>query len=120
MRNVELQVAGDILIAELAGEIDHHNAGDIRKEIDGALEKLNIKNMIIDYTGVDFMDSSGIGLIMGRYKNINGRNGRLVIIPGSAYISRILGLSGIFGIVHKSRNIETAVEYISKNGGLKS
>jgi stage II sporulation protein AA (anti-sigma F factor antagonist) len=66
------------------------------------------------------MDSSGIGLVMGRYKNIRRKNGTIVVVPGSQYVSRILGLSGIFSIVPKSRSCSMAVQYISEKGGMRS
>lgn len=117
MKNIQFDIDDNILIANLAGEIDHHNASMIRSQIDEIMAETNINNLVLDYSRVTFMDSSGIGLAIGRYNNIRKNQGNIVIIPGSQYISRILGLSGIFGIIPKSKSTKLAVEYISAKGG---
>jgi stage II sporulation protein AA (anti-sigma F factor antagonist) len=119
VKNIHFDIADDILIANLWGEVDHHNASIIRSEIDSAMKAFHTKNLVLDYSHVSFMDSSGIGLAMGRYNSVRSMNGTLVIIPGSQYVSRILGLSGIFGIVPKSKSVRLAVEYINEKGGKK-
>lgn len=120
MKNIKIEIEDGALIAALYGELDHHVVSEIRQEIDEVLEHYHIKNLVLDYSGVSFMDSSGIGLVMGRYKNIKRRNGEIVIVPGSQYVSRILGLSGIFSMVPKSRTRNLAMEYISGKDGERS
>jgi stage II sporulation protein AA (anti-sigma F factor antagonist) len=120
MKNLEMKMKNGILIAELSGEIDHHIATEMRNEIDSAMEHYNLRDLVLDYSKVSFMDSSGIGLVMGRYKNVRRKNGTIVVVPGSQYVSRILGLSGIFSIVPKSRSCSMAVQYISEKGGMRS
>lgn len=117
LKNIYFDTVDDILIACLSGEIDHHNAGSLRSEIDAAIRAFNSKHLVLDYSQVDFMDSSGIGLAMGRYRNIRKNNGIMVIVPGSEYISRIFGLSGIFGTIPKSKNQMMAVGFITEKGG---
>ena len=63
------------LTAYISGEIDHHSAKSIRKEIDINVEKLKPTDLYLDFSKVDFMDSSGIGLVMGRYKLQSERGG---------------------------------------------
>lgn len=70
MRNVEFDIEEGALIASLSGEIDHYAAADMRREIDSAMERSRLKDLVLDYSGVSFMDSSGIGLVMGRYQNV--------------------------------------------------
>lgn len=120
MNQLEMEIVDGTLIAALSGEIDHHSASGIRKDIDATMEHYRVRNLIMDYSGVSFMDSSGIGLVLGRYKRVRKWNGTLVVIPGSSYISRVLGLSGIFGMVPKSRNRSLALEYITARGGIRS
>ena len=120
MRNVEFDIEEGALIASLSGEIDHYAAADMRREIDSAMERSRLKDLVLDYSGVSFMDSSGIGLVMGRYQNVKRKNGTMVVVPGSRYVSRVLGLSGIFSMVPKSRTRGLAVEYISGKGGGRS
>ena len=59
-------IKGKILIAELLGEVDHHVAAKARADIDETMEGYGSKDLIFDFSKVTFMDSSGIGLIMGR------------------------------------------------------
>ncbi|MCL1924288.1 MAG: anti-sigma factor antagonist [Defluviitaleaceae bacterium] len=81
-------------IAEITGDIDNHSAAFIRKNIDDEYSKANANDIILDFKGVTFMDSSGIGLIMGRYKNLKP-NGKIYISNVNSDIKRILKISGI-------------------------
>lgn len=67
------------LTAFLRGEIDHHTAGRLREEIDGAVVRGGITALTLDFTDIGFMDSSGIGLILGRYKTMCARGGTLKV-----------------------------------------
>jgi stage II sporulation protein AA (anti-sigma F factor antagonist) len=65
---VRLQILDDQITAYLSGEIDHHTAAPMREEIDETAQRVQPKLLILDFSGVTFMDSSGIGLVMGRYR----------------------------------------------------
>ena len=68
--SVEINVTGEVVTAYLNGELDHHTARLMREEIDNAIE-LNMPTLLVlDFGGVSFMDSSGIGLVMGRYRSL--------------------------------------------------
>ncbi|HZJ78666.1 MAG TPA: anti-sigma factor antagonist [Clostridia bacterium] len=83
------------ITAFLSGEIDHHNAVHIRESIDDAVEKKCPKILRIDFSDVTFMDSSGVGLVMGRYKKIKDYGGKIELINMSQYIYKVMKLSGI-------------------------
>ncbi len=83
------------LRAMLYGEIDHHIAPRIRSEIDMKCESLRPAVLILDFKSVSFMDSSGIGLIMGRYRCISLLGGRLEVVNIPATLKKIITLSGI-------------------------
>ncbi|MBQ4562293.1 MAG: anti-sigma factor antagonist [Clostridia bacterium] len=83
-----------ILIINISGDIDHHSAGSLREEIDTDLYLYRAKTVIMDLGGVDFMDSSGLGLILGRYTKINDLGGRLIIANPDDSVSKILALAG--------------------------
>jgi stage II sporulation protein AA (anti-sigma F factor antagonist) len=83
------------MTAVLSGEIDHHSAREIRGEIDEAASKVKPKLLTLDFAKVQFMDSSGIGLIMGRCKLINLWNGRVRIINLQPKIEKIVSLAGL-------------------------
>lgn len=93
--SVEISVNGEVTTAYLSGEIDHHSATAIREKIDVAAERNMPSLLVLDFTGVNFMDSSGIGLVMGRYRNIVRRGAKLHITGTSPQIYKVMKLSGI-------------------------
>ncbi len=93
--SVEINVTGEVVTAYLSGEIDHHNAKDIRESIDTAVE-LNMPSLLmLDFKDVSFMDSSGIGLVMGRYRNLQKTGAELHIVGAPPNIYKVFKLSGI-------------------------
>ena len=93
--NVTIEKCGDELIAALAGEIDHHNSKQIREATDAELERGGYKLLTFDLESVSFMDSSGIGLVMGRWKLIRDISGRVVIENAPKAIKKVMKMSGI-------------------------
>lgn len=83
------------VIALLSGEIDHHNAKLLRQDIDFSLRENQPEELIMDFSEVGFMDSSGIGLVMGRYKLMQEIGGSLVVRNPPAHIKKVMRLSGI-------------------------
>lgn len=96
---VKLENEKDIVTVWLYGEIDHHSARAIREEVDENLQRSLPKKLIFDFRDVNFMDSSGIGLIMGRYKLIKSMGGEIVIRNVKEQIGRVMKLSGLQKLV---------------------
>lgn len=93
---VALKLKKDILTICLKGEIDHHTAPDIRESIDDAIAVNHNANLIIlDFSGVTFMDSSGVGLVMGRYRLIAPMGKQLQVDNLSARDYQIFRMSGL-------------------------
>ncbi len=84
-----------IITALLSGDIDHHTASTMRQAIDRAIESALPQKLILDFKEISFMDSSGIGLIMGRYKLMKSIGGETEIINTSPYIKKIMKLAGL-------------------------
>ena len=80
-------------------EVDHHNAGAITQHADEMICKSEVKNLIFDFSDTEFMDSSGIGIILGRYKKISCFGGKVFAIHADRQIRRILLISGLSKIV---------------------
>jgi stage II sporulation protein AA (anti-sigma F factor antagonist) len=93
------KVKGTSLTIFVPGELDHHNAEKIRTGADKIIERQNIRSVIFDFEKTNFMDSSGIGVIMGRYKNLRCMGGKVIAINVSERLQKILTLSGIYKIV---------------------
>ncbi len=83
------------LVVHLKGEIDQYAVSDLRDMIDVELMISEKKNLILDLDGVTLMDSSGIGLIAGRYKTVKAVGGKLAVCGGNSSVKKMLALSGI-------------------------
>ncbi len=93
--SVEINVTGEVVTAYLSGELDHHTAKDMRESIDNAIE-LNMPSLLVlDFSAITFMDSSGIGLVMGRYRNLQKTGASLHISGASQSIYKVMKLAGI-------------------------
>lgn len=92
---LQMDTDGDKLTVRLAGEIDHHAAHDVRERIDAEVERGRYKKLALDFGGVSFMDSSGIGLVMGRYRLMQTCGGELAVTGASARIGKVMRLAGL-------------------------
>ena len=92
---VVYETKGDTLVVRVGGEIDHHSAPGIREEIDGYLERNRPKKLIMDLGGTSFMDSSGLGLILGRLRKTQEMKMEMVLANPSVSVLRILQLAGV-------------------------
>lgn len=92
---VKILSSGDVLTAVLEGDIDHHSAKAMREAIDDQITKERPSMIQLDFSGVQFMDSSGIGLIMGRYKLMNILGGKIRVINIPKNLERMIKLSGL-------------------------
>lgn len=91
---------GDKLTVFLAGEIDHHGCIQIRQDIDTEILKTHPNEIILNFGKVTFMDSSGIGLIMGRYKLASSYGALVTVTEASSYLKRVMRLAGLDTIVN--------------------
>ncbi|WP_244833307.1 anti-sigma F factor antagonist [Clostridium sp. BJN0001] len=102
----------DVLIISLIGELDHHSAEDVRSKIDDRIDRDEIKKVILNFNNVSFMDSSGIGVIMGRYKKIKSREGNIVIAGMNSSIDKMFKVGGLYNILTKYDTMEEALKSI--------
>ena len=101
---LRLSYREDTVIAEIGGEIDHHRAVSVRTQIDEALFAHMPKKLIIDIGKVDFMDSSGLGLIMGRLAKSKEIGASLILQNPSARVMRMLKMAGLDRIIPTTKN----------------
>ena len=92
--NAETILKDDRLIISLSGELDHHNALQLRKYTDSEIKKYFCDNLELDFKNVTFMDSSGIGFIIGRYKIMKCLGGKITITNPKSHIKRIFDVAG--------------------------
>lgn len=100
---------GQALIIHLPKELDHHNCKNLKYETDLLLAENYINKMVFDFTNTDFMDSSGIGVLLSRYKQMDRSGGHIAIYGAGVQILRILSIGGITKLVRKYDTIEAAI-----------
>ncbi|WP_090395695.1 anti-sigma F factor antagonist [Natribacillus halophilus] len=97
--NVETEQKNRVLCVRLYGELDHHAASALRSRVDEALEDSGVEHLLLNAEGLTFMDSSGIGVILGRYKKLQARGGELVVCSVSPSVRRIFEMAGLFKVL---------------------
>ena len=99
-----------ILTLKIEEEIDHHMAGNLRREADYEIQRRNPKRVILDFNNVVFMDSAGIGMVIGRYKFANMLGAKLEVSNLSQSVKRIFGMSGILKLIPVARRLTRSIE----------
>lgn len=102
----------DILIVHMEGELDHHTAEEVRSRIDDRIDRTRFYKVIMDFTNVNFMDSSGIGVVIGRYKKLLLKKGKINMIGAKGAVKRVFELSGMFKIIPLYDSLQDAMENI--------
>ncbi len=95
------EVENGIMIYYLPCELDHYAAENIKKKSEAVFTDDNVKYLIFDFEKTNFMDSSGIGLITGRFRRVHDKGGKVYVINVSDSIDKLLYMSGIYRIVNK-------------------
>ena len=99
----------DKLLISLMGELDHHSAEEVRVKIDDRIDRDNIRKVILNFSGVTIMDSSGIGVVIGRYKKMKNRNGKLCVAEINKTVNKVFEISGMYKIIDVYGNIDEAI-----------
>jgi len=108
---VKLETArrGSVVIASLSGELDDHEANTVRTLIDKELERTGALRLIFDLAELTFMDSSGLGVILGRYRNLKSCGGEVAIVGVPATMARLFDISGLRKIIVMYKRREDAL-----------
>ncbi len=99
---VEIDIDEKSVTAYISGEIDHHNAAKLRSDIDFAVESAYPEVLILDFGRVTFMDSSGIGLVLGRYRIMQDISGKVVIENAPKNIRKVFKMAGIEKLISEN------------------
>lgn len=110
--NMEMAIRKNRLFIRLSGELDQSVTENLKIRVSEIIDKYMIKHLIINFEKVAFMDSSGIGFIIGRFSQIRKRNGKIVICSMNEIISRIVALSGLKKICMIASNEQEAENYL--------
>lgn len=98
---VKYRKVGDKLTIGFVGELDHHSSDQTRSAVDDLVLKYEPKNVIFDFSELSFMDSTGIGMLLTRYKNFNQKNISVYVTGARGTVEKLLKLSGIYKIFTK-------------------
>ena len=105
---VKFTTQGKTLIAAVTGELDQHFAASLRDQTDLRISHTNVKRLIFDLSSLEFMDSSGIGVIIGRYKLLRSIGGSVSVVTGRQSVKKLLELSGIGKIMDICESVTDA------------
>jgi stage II sporulation protein AA (anti-sigma F factor antagonist) len=114
---LDLECQGQTLIARLAGELDLQVADDLRARLDEALDQTGAANLVLNLEKVSFMDSSCLGVILGRYKRVAGNQGEMAFVAAPPRVRRVLELSGLFRIGKEFPNEKAALANLGQEVG---
>lgn len=99
----------NVLIVRLKGELDHHEAERLREEWQTKLKNKQIEHVVLNLKEMSFMDSSGIGVLLGRYKEIAQAGGELVVCSVNPSLEKIFDMSGLFKIIRLEQTEQYAL-----------
>jgi len=108
--HIDLEVKGNVLCVRLQGELDHHTAGELKKQITEKLEQHQIRHILLNLAELHFMDSSGLGVILGRYNQVKMNEGEMVVCAISKTVEKMFDLSGLFKIIRLEVSEENALQ----------
>ncbi|MBQ7839832.1 MAG: anti-sigma factor antagonist [Lachnospiraceae bacterium] len=95
----KFQVIDHYLMIRLPEEIDHHSSRDISRRADHLILDENVNHVVFDFSDTKFMDSSGIGVLAGRYRKISCFGGKVYVVHADNHIRKILKMSGLMNLV---------------------
>lgn len=95
----EYELESNSLKVMMPKEIDHHNTIDLRKQTDMMVDSYQVKTLTLDFRNTEFMDSSGIGMMIGRCKNMEYHKGEVKVVNMSRRIRKIFLLSGLYKMI---------------------
>ncbi|MCX7714646.1 MAG: anti-sigma F factor antagonist [Clostridia bacterium] len=101
-----------VLVVEMEEELDHHIAQNVREIIDKELKRTNAINLVFDFRNLSFMDSSGIGVIIGRYKIVKILGGSVIIVSPQPQVRRIIEMAGIHKIIKITNTLDNALKMV--------
>lgn len=107
---IDMEVKQEVLCIRLGGELDHHTAEMLREKVTKAIEQYHIQHIVLNLGSLTFMDSSGLGVILGRYKQIKTLQGEMVVVSMTPAVKRLFEMSGLFKIIRLESSEQFALE----------
>lgn len=105
---LDTSVAGQTLLVHLRGDVDLNAADCLREALDKSLAEAKAINLLLDLSNVDFIDSSGLGVLLGRYKRVSRAGGKVIIVGAKPHVRNVLELSGLLRIMPEYPSLQEA------------
>lgn len=102
------------LIVRVLGDFDLVSANEIREKIDNSLEETRARNLLLDLSKITFMDSSGLGVVLGRYRQIKAHQGEMIVCGIKPGLKKIFEISGIMSLMPVCNTEKEALELLDK------
>ena len=113
MVRLSIDVIGQALVAALDGDLDLHTCPQLKDALERTLEgHPHVKHLVLDVKDLTFIDSSGLGVILGRYRAVQARGGKLFFVKANPHIQRVLRLSGMHRIAGFVDSTKEALERV--------
>ena len=116
---ITYEALGDTLLIHMPKELDHHNCRDLKRDTDLMLDENYINRIIFDFGKTEFMDSSGIGVLLNRYKQMAASRGTVTYYGAGPRVVRILEMGGLVRLIRGFKDRESALGKFIKAGGWK-
>lgn len=111
---IAVHIQNKTLIVALSGELDHHSATEVKDMVEAIIKNRGVQNLIFDFSELTFMDSSGIGVVVGRYKLIAAMGGNVAIVSCNKTVDRLLNMSGITKLITTYRSLGSALQTVQE------
>ena len=116
---ITYEAFGDTLLIHMPKELDHHNCRDLKRDTDLMLDENYINRIIFDFGKTEFMDSSGIGVLLNRYKQMAASRGTVTYYGAGPRVLRILEMGGLVRLIRGFKDRESATGKFIEAGGWK-
>lgn len=103
-------VRGNVLIATAVGELDHHTAGALKTCIQDELAKGVVRHLVLDFSGLNFMDSSGLGVLLGRYKELGKWRGTMQVFGLQPPVEKLFLMTGLNKLISMRADLDSCLK----------
>lgn len=111
-KEMKLGIANNALVVKFIGDVDNLVSESYKNKLDTIINENKFKKVIMDFSNVTFIDSSGLGLILGRYNQLRKMNGSLYVCGVNKQTEKIFNIAGIWTIIDKYDNINNALKTV--------
>lgn len=108
-----------MILVRAAGEIDHHSSETIRRLVEKEIRRSGAVNIAFDFGRVSFMDSSGIGMLIGRYKTVKALGGSIILYDTSEQVKRLVEMSGLSELIILSDTLQKGINEMNRTKGVR-